>query len=325
MFNYKQWAKFMALVVVLTMLLAVFGSLATAQEPEEMTFYVVSHGGPADPFWGVVMTGVADAGKALGVKAIYQGPERYSIEELVSMLDAAIAAEPDGIAATITDPSAVAEPLNRAIEKGIPVIAINVREGPEDVKIPYMFYIGADEYLGGKQSGERMLSVSTPTRAVCGNQEMGHVGLEQRCKGFMEIMEAAGVPVEMIDITNDPTTALEVFRSYFAKYPDLDAVLTLGPLGTIPAVQYLEEAGLAGKVMHGTFDLGPETLDAIRAGTTMFAIDQQQYLQGYMSVMWLYLKAKYALQPATDILTGPGFVDASNVEMIAELIEAGYR
>ncbi|MGQ9625644.1 MAG: sugar ABC transporter substrate-binding protein [Anaerolineae bacterium] len=322
--NYKIWAKFLALLAIVAML-SVLAPVALAEEPE-MTFYVVSHGGPADPFWGVVMRGVEDAGKALGVKAIYQGPEKYSIEELVSMLDAAIAAKPDGIAATITDPSAVEEPLRRAIEQGIPVIAINVADPrPAGEKIPYMFYIGADEYLGGRQAGERMLSVRTPKRAVCGNQEMGHVGLEARCRGFMEVMTAAGVPAEEIDITNDPTTALEVFKSYFAKHPDTDAVLTLGPLGTIPAVQFLKEQGLAGKVLHGTFDLGPETLDAIRAGTTLFAIDQQQYLQGYMSVMWLYLKAKYALQPANDILTGPGFVDASNVEKIAELIEAGYR
>jgi simple sugar transport system substrate-binding protein len=321
MLKHKRWATLVAVVVLLLVTLV---PLAGAQE--DMTFYVVSHGGPADPFWGVVMTGVEDAGKALGVNAIYQGPEKYSIEELVSMLDAAIAAEPDGIAVTITDPSAVEEPLLRAIDAGIPVIAINVADPrPAGEAIPYMFYIGANEYLGGKQSGERMLAAGTPTRAVCGNQEMGHVGLEARCRGFMEVMEAAGVPSEEIDITNDPTTALEVFRSYFTKNPDTDAVLTLGPLGTIPAVQFFEEEGLAGKVMHGTFDLGPETLDAIRAGTTMFAIDQQQYLQGYMSVMWLYLKAKFSLQPANDIFTGPGFVDASNVEMIAELIEGGYR
>ena len=321
----KGWAKFLAIGAIVVMLMAVLAPVALAEEPE-YTFYVVSHGGPADPFWGVVMRGVEDAGKALGVKAIYQGPEKYSIEELVSMLDAAIAAKPDGIAATITDPSAVEEPLKRAIDQGIPVIAINVADmRPPEERIPYLFYIGADEYLGGKRAGERMLQERTPKRAVCGNQEMGHVGLEARCRGFMEVMEAAGVPVEEIDITHDPTTALEVFKSYFAKHPDTDAILTLGPLGTIPAVQFLEEEGLAGKVLHGTFDLGPETLDAIRNGTTLFAIDQQQYLQGYMAITWLYLYNKYMLVPATDLLTGPSFVDASNVEKIAELIEAGYR
>ena len=136
-------------------------------------------------------------------------------------------------------------------------------------------------------AAKRMLNVRKPKRAICAIHEVGHVGLEARCKGFMKVMSEAGVPVEKLDIGTDPTAAVEIFKSYFAKNPDTDAILTLGPLGTNPAVKFLKEQNLTGKVLHGTFDMDEVTLKAIKDGITLFAVDQQQYLQGYLPMVWL--------------------------------------
>lgn len=297
----------------------------------EYTFYIVSHGGPGDPFWGVVMKGMQDAAEMLSkgtgdtVKAIYLGPAIYSIPELVNMLNSAIAARPNGIACTITDPAALDEPLRRAIGLGIPVIAINVPDPrPSAERIPYLFYVGGDEYLSGIKAAERMLAVRKPARAVVFIHEVGHVGLELRAKGFIEVMTQAGVPAEKLAVGTDPTQAVDIIRGYFSKYPDVDAIFTLGPLGTLPTVTFLKEQGLAGKVMLGCFDLDEVTLHAIEEGVALFTVTQQQYLQGYLPIVWLYLYNKYGFLPANDILTGPGFVDGSNVKMVAELIKKGY-
>ncbi len=328
----RSWSKLiLVLLVVAGLGLAVGSNLSTAQG-HTYKFYIVSHGGPADPFWGVVMKGMEDAAATLSkgtgdtIQATYSGPEKFSIQKLVDLLNAAIAAQPDGLAVTITDPAALDEPLRDAIEKKhIPVIAINVADPrPANERIPYLFYIGMDEYLGGKQAAERMLRVRTPKRAVCAIHEVGHVGLEARCRGFDEVMSQAGVPVEKLDIGTDPTKAYSIIESYFAKHPETDAILTLGPLGTKPAVDFLKDKGLAGEVMHGTFDLDDVTLHAIEDGTTMFAVTQQQYLQGYLPILFLYLYDKYAFLPATDVLTGPGFVDKNNVKKVEELIKQGY-
>lgn len=298
---------------------------------EEYNFYVISHGGPGDPFWGVVMKGMEDAARELTagtedtVRATYLGPAVYSVTELVNMLNSAIAARPDGIVATITDPAAVDEPLRRAIELGIPVIAINVPDPrPAGEKIPYLFYVGGDEYLSGIRAAERMLSVKKPTRAVVMIHEVGHVGLELRAQGFIEVMTEAGVPAERLAIGVDPTQAVEIIRGYFSAHPETDAVFTLGPIGTLPAVTFLREQGLAGQVLFGCFDLDEVTLNAIEEGTALFTVTQQQYLQGYLPIQWLYLYNKYAFLPASDVLTGPGFVDATNVGTVKELIKQGY-
>lgn len=298
---------------------------------EEYTFYIVSHGGPGDPFWGVVMKGMQDAAAMLNdgtddtINATYLGPAVYSVTELVNMLNSAIAARPDGIACTITDPAALDEPLRRAIDLGIPVIAINVPDPrPAGERIPYLFYVGGDEYLSGRKAAEKMLAAKTPTRAVVFIHEVGHHGLELRAQGFIEVMTDAGVPAEKLAIGTDPTQAVSIIQGYFSKHPETDAVFTLGPVGTLPTVTFLKEQGLAGKVMLGCFDLDEVTLNAIKEGIAMFTVTQQQYLQGYLPIQWFYLYNKYGFLPANDILTGPGFVDASNIGLVEELITKGY-
>lgn len=315
----------------LLLALVVVGLVGVGIVGAEYTFYVVSHGGPGDPFWGVVMKGMQDAADMLTkgtgdtIRATYLGPAVYSVTELVNMLNSAIAARPQGIVCTITDPAALDEPLRRAIELGIPVIAINVPDPrPAAQRIPYLFYVGGDEYLSGVKAAERMLAVKKPTRAVVFIHEVGHVGLELRAQGFIEVMTAAGVPAEKLAIGIDPTQAVDIIRGYFSRYPTTDAIFTLGPLGTLPTVTFLREQGLVGKVMLGCFDLDEVTLSAIQNGIALFTVTQQQYLQGYIPIVWLYLYNKFGFLPANDILTGPGFVDGTNVWMVEELIKKGY-
>lgn len=320
--------RILRVMLLLGLAIALIGGLAAAKD---YNFYIISHGGPGDPFWGVVMKGMRDAAATLSkgtgdtIKATYFGPEVYSVTKLVDMLNSAIATRPDGIAATITDPAAVDEPLRRAIKLGIPVIAINVPDPrPAGERIPYLFYIGGDEYLSGKKAAARMLSVRKPTRAVVTIHEVGHIGLELRAKGFIEVMSAAGVPAEKLATGLDPTKAIEILRGYFARHPDTDAIFTLGSIDSAYVIQFLKEQGLVGKVMLGCFDVSDAVVHAIQDGIALFTISQQQYLQGYLAIQWLYLYNKYGFLPATDILTGPGFVDASNVSQVVELVKQGY-
>ena len=147
--------RWIPLFLILGLLLGACAPATPAATPpkKEFTFYIVSHGGPADPFWGVVIKGMNDAAKVYPVEAKYFGPEKFSVQELVNLLNSAIAAKPDGLAVTITDPKALDEPLRRAIQQGIPVVAINVADPrPEGERIPYSSRSGPD----GADPNERM-------------------------------------------------------------------------------------------------------------------------------------------------------------------------
>ncbi len=75
-----------------------------------------------------------------------------------------------------------------------------------------------------------------------------------------------------------------------------------------------------------TFDLSPDVLDAIEAGNMLFAIDQQQYLQGYLPVVLLTLYNTNLNTIANPVLmTGPGFVTQDTAARVKDLSAAGTR
>jgi simple sugar transport system substrate-binding protein len=80
-------------------------------------------------------------------------------------------------------------------------------------------------------------------------------------------------------------------------------------------------------VVLATFDLSGDVVSAIQAGEISFAVDQQQYLQGYLPVVFLtlYNTNSNTVGGGLPVLTGPGFVDESNAADVADLASAGTR
>ncbi len=329
--------RFGALFVSVLLMCGLLGIGLVAQGQTEYKFFIVSHGGAVDPFWGVVNRGMQDAANLLSehpefnVSATYFGPEVAAVEEVVRLLDSAIAAAPDGLAVTITDARALNEPVRYAIDQGIPVIAINVPDmRAPDERIPYLFYVGGDEYLGGVHAAQRFIQIAEErgieiTGGVVAPQEVGHLGLEARADGFVDTMAEHGIPAEKLQIYGeDPTRSVEILRSYFVRNPETNVLFTLGPMGTLPGITFLKEEGLVDDVIYGTYDLDTTTMEGIREGVVEFTVTQQQYLQGFLPMVYLALYNHYGLRPIEDVLTGPAFVDKTNIELVAEMIEKGY-
>jgi simple sugar transport system substrate-binding protein len=284
--------------------------------PEKaLNFMLVQHALCAwDSFWCTVEQGIADAAKDMGVDVTVLGPDRFDLERTASLIDQAVAAKPNGIALTVTDPVLFREPIMRAINAGIPVIAYNAGSGPINDNIPYLTYLGQDEYQGGYLGGLR-LAAAGGKKGVCINHQVGHAGLDARCRGFTDAFKEKGLKAEVLSIGNDPAEAQTIISDYNTANPDTDTFLTLGPNGATPFYAFVKAAGLKpGKFVHGTFDLSPEIEANIKNGTTLFGIDQQPFLQGYEAVMWLAMVNRYGITPALPVMaTGPGFVDKSSV------------
>ena len=300
-------------------------------EPEEeLEFFVVTHGGAADPFWAVVVRGAEDAAEQFGVDVTYLGPEQYDVGEFVDMIETAVEADPDGIAVTITDQSAVEPPLLEAIERDIPVVAINVPDdrGPME-RIPYLTYVGADEYQVGVQAANRMLQEfgnETPERGVVLIHEPGHAGHEARSAGMEDVFSEEGIPFERLSGSPDAANNFEALDAYLRANPETDAVFTLGPLGAHPALSLMNDLGDdADDIRLGAVDLSDEIISAIQDGRMVFTIEQQQYLQGYLPIGLMTLYNQFGLIPREPILTGPAIVDEDNVDIVEEMVGEGYR
>jgi simple sugar transport system substrate-binding protein len=321
-------SKMTVAIAGLMLLLAACGTqdaspTAGGGSDRDIRIVVVTHGQASDPFWSVVVNGVNQAAADLGIDVEYNAPETFDMVEMSQLIDTAVASEPDGIVISNPDPSALGDAIAGAIEAGIPVLSIN--SGSDDYQeLGLITHIGQTEFEAGVGAGERMAEAGV-TNTLCINQEVGNAALDLRCEGFAEGL--GGIPSEMIVVElADPTGAQAAVEAALSEAPDVDGILTLGPTGADPTLAALEAAG-RDDVQMATFDLSENVLTAIDEGRMLFAIDQQQYLQGYLGVQVMTLFVQYGLLPGGGdvIRTGPGFVTQETAAQVIDLSAEGIR
>ncbi|MDQ7729726.1 MULTISPECIES: sugar ABC transporter substrate-binding protein [unclassified Halomonas] len=301
---------------------ALMAGAAQAQEPEQEAsrFVMVTHGVPSDPFWSVVKNGAEAAADLVGAELEYRAPSTFDMAKMQQLVQAAVASQPDGLILSFTDENALGSVVQDAVDNGIPVITIN---SGGDVARDYgaRLHVGQSEYEAGKQAAERMQELGVE-KGVCVNHEQGNQGLDQRCDGFVDGFDGNA---DQLATTYDPTNIRNAIVAYLNQNSDVRGVLTLGALAADPMIKAMREQGATDTFTLGTFDLSPGILEALDAGDLDFAIDQQQYMQGYLPVMFLDQFVKNGLLPAGDVATGPGFVTQENAAQVVELSSQGIR
>ena len=290
---------------------------------EDIRIFVITHGQASDPFWSVVRNGVDAAARDMGIKAYYQAPNSFDMVGMSQLIDAAVAANPQGLIVSIPDADALATSLKDAIDAGIPTISIN-SGGEYSRQFGMLTHIGQSEYEAGYKAGMRMVSAGV-TEGICMNHEIGNQSQDFRCQGFADALRESEGTVEVLAVNiADPLETQQRLTAALVSNPKVNGILSLGPTSVLPALKSLEDLNLEEKVRLATFDLSPDVLDAILEGRIIFAIDQQQYLQGYLPVVLLTLYITNLNTPAYEILnTGPGFVTKENAADIILLTQQG--
>jgi simple sugar transport system substrate-binding protein len=296
-------------------------STAAAAAPAggDLEFAVVTHGSAGDAFWDVVQNGAGAAGEDLGVGVDYQSdgdPQRQS-----QLIQAAVNQGVDGIVVSMANPDALQDAVAAAVDAGIPVVTIN--SGAErSAEFGAIGHVGQDEAVAGRGAGER-LAEDGRQNVLCVVHEAGNVGLEQRCDGASA---GLGRDVRLLQVdVNDLQAARSTITSQLQSDPSIDAVLTLNSAVASAAVAAASDAGSSAEV--ATFDLNGDVIAAIEDGAVTFAVDQQQYEQGYLPIVMLKLYAENlnTVGGGQPVLTGPAIVDAQNVDAIADLASSGTR
>jgi simple sugar transport system substrate-binding protein len=288
---------------------------------KDIRIAVVTHGQASDPFWSVVKNGVDQAATDMGVEVDYSAPETFDMVKMSQLIDAAVASDPDGLAVSVPDADALQESIQKANEAGIPMVTLN--SGVDDYEeLGALTHVGQTEFIAGEGAGERLANEGVDN-ALCINQEVGNVALDDRCAGFEEGL-GGQVEVVAVSLTN-PTEAQAKIETVVRQNPDINGMLALGPTGAEPALKALRESGKLQDITLATFDLAPSVLQAIDQGDMVFAIDQQQYLQGYLPVVYLTNYIQYGVVPAEEVLTGPAFVTEDNAEQVIDLSKKGIR
>lgn len=289
------------------------GGSGNFPEHKEWKFTFVNHV-TTNPFFVPTRYGIEDACALLGCSYQWTGSQKSIASEMVNAMNTAIAAGVDGIAVCLVDQSAFDEPVKRALDAGIPVFSYNA----DDTDNARLAYIGQDLYLAGKALGERIVSLVDEGEVVGFIATPGQLNIQPRLDGAADAIKASGKNITFKQIASGPTVNEEVSRvdSYYVGHKDLKGMFAVDAGSTMAVAKTMEKYGLHEKgVRAGGFDLLPNTLDAINNGHLDFTIDQQPYLQGFYTVMELFMfKASGGLTGPADINTGLKFVTKDSVE-----------
>ena len=292
---------------------------------KKITIKMVTHGQATDPFWSVVSNGAKDAAKDLGISFHYQSPQSFDMVTMSQMIDAVVATEPDGLILSVPDIPALRKSIVSASKKNIPIIVIN--SGSEIMaEVDILTYVGQSEYEAGMKAGEEMLKTGV-NNVLCINHEIGNISLDQREQGFRKILIKNNIDVKTVPIeASDPSETREVVRAFLSSNKGVDGIMALGPLGAIPIVSLLKDIDPQKKISMATFDFTPEIIDGIMDGHIVFALDQQQYLQGYLPIVLMDLYITNKNTPAYKKLeTGPSIINIENAQDVLALSKKGSR
>ncbi len=283
------------------------------------TVALITHQAPGDTFWDLVRRGAEAAAAKDDLDLQYShDPDAAAQANLVR---SAVSGKVAGIAVTLADPAVMAPAVQSTVAAGIPVVAVN--SGIADWKVlGVMEYFGQDETIAGQAAGERFAHEGAQN-TLCVIHEPGHVGLEARCDGL-----ARGFKGQTQKLYVDSVDRATVKRAVIAKLQQdfsIDRILTLGAPIALAALEAVAESNSYARV--ATFDTNKGVVDAIKNGMIEWAIDQQPFLQGYLAVdsLWLYFTNKNVIGGGQPTLTGPSFVDETNINSVADLAEAGTR
>ncbi len=280
---------------------------------------VVTHGGAGDTFWSIVKKGAEKAGSDLGVKVSYQSSGDPTTQS--QLIDAAVNQKPDGLVVSMANPQALKAAVQRAVAAGVPVIVINSGEGQWH-EYGAQSYIGSDETVAGRLVGTE-LAKQGAKNVLCVIQEAGNVSLEQRCAG---VKATLGGTVSNLQVDNNNLPgAQSIIAAKLQSDKAIDGVVTVGAQVAPGAATAITASNSSAKLV--AFDATADVLKLIQEGKVLFSVDQQPYLQGYLSVQMLTLFKSNLniLGGGQPVLTGPSTITKDNAETIIKLAAAGTR
>jgi len=315
----------MSLTTKLALAVAVFAApvlSASTASAEGERYVLVSHAPDSDSWWNTVKNGIALAGKQMDVEVEYRNPPTGDLADMARIIEQAAASGPNGIITTLADYDVLSGPIRAAVDSGVDVIIMNSGTPAQAREVGALMYVGQPEYDAGYAAGLRAKGDGVGS-FLCVNHYISSPSSTERCTGF-----ADGLGIElgnqMIDSGQDPAEIKSRVMAYLNANPDTDAVLTLGPTSADPTLLALDENGMAGDIYFGTFDLGANIVEGIKAGVINWGIDQQPFLQAYLPVVVMTNYHRYGVLPGNNINSGPGFVTADGLEMV-EKYAGEYR
>jgi simple sugar transport system substrate-binding protein len=282
------------------------------------TIAMITHETPGDTFWDKIKAGAQQAAKNEGITLKYSNDPDATKQ--ATLIQNAVDSKVDGIATTLVTPDALAGAVKSATDAKIPLVGFNSGIGDFE-RLGALMYFGSDETLAGTTAGQRIAKEGAK-HPLCVIQAAGSVALEARCAG----VKTAIPGTENIQVNGaDDSAVTSTLQAKLSQDKSIDYIVTLGAPIAIDALKSIDAAGSSAKLI--TFDLNTDAAQAIKDGKIEFSIDQQPYVQGFLAVTSLYLNLKNGndMGGGQAVLTGPSFVDNTNIDKILPFTQKNTR
>ena len=290
------------------------------QETERYVFVATNIG---LPYWQEAQAGFKDAGRVLGVKFEFEGPETYSPEEELDTFQKAVASHPSGIVISAAQADLFRDPIDAALEKGVPVICAD-SDSPGSKRI---MFIGTDNVRAGMEAARHLAALLHGEGNLVVITIPGQPNLEERLRGAKEVL--AGFPrikiVQTLDDKGDPRLANDEISALLDHKQKFNAILCLEASGGPGAAEVLHRLSLVGSITIVATDKSPETMDWISQGAISGTIAQKPYTMAFYGLRFLddlhhnivHQFKDWRTVPASPLPawvdTGTAWIDSSNV------------
>jgi simple sugar transport system substrate-binding protein len=278
-------------------------------------FVMVNHV-TTNSFFTATIYGCQDACAITGSSFQWTGSTDSIVNQMVSAFNSAIAANADGIGCCLIDNTAFNSPTDTALSKGIPVIAYNadVAAGSKNNR---MAYIGQNNLTAGAAVAEQILKsgIKSGDKVAGIIATPGTGNIQPRIDGAKPVLQKAGVNfVEVGTSATEGAPEYNKIAAWYAGNKDAKWMMAVDSGDSNAVAQFIQKQGLKGKVGASVWDVGLPVVQAIQAGYVTATIDQQAYLQGFQTIMQLFLwNVSGGLMKPTNTDTGLGIVTKDNV------------
>ena len=279
------------------------------------------------PYWQSAHAGFAKAAAQYGVTEDMRGPDTFNPSIEVDEFRAAMARKPAGILVSVADPQLMTPEINKAVQAGVPVIAMD-SDAPESQRL---YFIGTNNLEAGRLGGQRVAAELNGKGNVVFFTMPGQPNLEERLKGYKDVFASfPGIKiVEVFDMKGESGTAMDKAQDYLSRTgaAKVNAYICLEASAGKDVGEAFKRNKAPQEVLLVAMDVDQATLRLVKDGTVQATISQKPFTMAFLGLKALDELHHYPLQPlgrdyGSDaqspipafIDTGVSLVDKSNVD-----------
>jgi ribose transport system substrate-binding protein len=288
------------------------------------------------PYWQTAAAGFKQAAAQYKVTAKVAGPDTYDPKAELTELHNAIAAKPSGILISVADASVMQSEIDAAVNAGIPVITMD----SDAAGSRRLYFIGTNNLEAGRLGGKRLIEKLGGKGNVVFFTLGGQPNTDERLKGFKEVL-ATRADIHIVDVVDIKGDARNAFDWTQESLPlsgpkKIDAYVCLEASSGKTVADAIKRGGGGRELL--AWDVDPDTLDAIKAGTIDATIAQKPFTMAYVGLKALdevfhappkslgkdYSADSFAPYPVF-VDTGTSLVDQNNVALYIASASEGTK